>query len=107
MKEKLAIFFEKCVEKSQEERKKLQLTAAIISGVILLASVFVSMQFAEGIMSFFFCVVLLIMVLLANYFERHTGWNTRYYKLITLGIASALFVLMALYGFISGEAFMN
>ena len=50
MKDKILSFFEKCREKTQEERKKIQTVSAVICGLILIGTVLLSLNKERGIL---------------------------------------------------------
>lgn len=107
MKEKLNGFYEKCAAKTQEERKELQKRGGLICGLILILSVIVSLFIPEGILSYIYIAVFLVILVLSNIFEKHTGWNLRYFKQIMLGVLCIAFVIIIVYGLLSGESFTN
>ncbi len=107
MKEKILSFFEKCREKTQEERKKIQTVSAVICGLILIGTVLLSLNKERGILSYLYLAVFLLILVLSNIFQKNTGWNMTYFKKIMLVILVIAFAIIIAYGFISGQAFTN
>lgn len=106
-KDKLAKFFEECAAMSQEERKKYQTIVGLICGILLLATITVSLFIQEGIWSFSYFIIILAVFIGKHYFEKNTGWNLRYMMKLLLIIAGIGLVCILLYGIATGVAFTN